>query len=220
MTASAVTAMVATALALSACGSSTGSAASTSATSMMSQTSSMPMSSSASAGSSTGSSSGSAMSMHNAADGTFATAMIPHHQQAVEMAQLAATRAKSEQVKSLAATIAGEQSPEISMMNGWLKGWGMPMMSSGSNSQMSGMGDGMMTTADMTALKGMSGSAFDKRWLTMMVQHHRGAIAMARTELSSGGNASAKKLAGAIITGQSSEVSTMTALMSSMTGSG
>jgi len=60
----------------------------------------------------------------NDADVAFAQQMIPHHQQAVEMAQLAETRAESPEVKDLAADIEAAQDPEIETMTGWLDSWG------------------------------------------------------------------------------------------------
>jgi uncharacterized protein (DUF305 family) len=60
---------------------------------------------------------------HNAADVTFAQDMIPHHQQAVEMSQLAADRAESAEVLELAEEIEGAQAPEITLMTGWLQEW-------------------------------------------------------------------------------------------------
>ena len=60
----------------------------------------------------------------NDADLTFATDMIPHHQQAVEMAELAADRAKSPEVRQLAEDIEAAQGPEIETMTQWLRDWG------------------------------------------------------------------------------------------------
>ena len=64
---------------------------------------------------------------HNTADVTFATDMIPHHAQALAMAKMALTKAASPKVKQLAQRIENEQSPEISLMSGWLKGWNKPV---------------------------------------------------------------------------------------------
>jgi len=61
---------------------------------------------------------------HNEADVTFAQQMIPHHQQAVEMARLAQTRAGDREVQDLAADIEAAQDPEIETMTGWLDSWG------------------------------------------------------------------------------------------------
>jgi uncharacterized protein (DUF305 family) len=62
----------------------------------------------------------------NDADATFAQQMIPHHQQAVTMAELAGTRATDPEVKRLAAQIKAAQGPEITTMTGWLSAWGKP----------------------------------------------------------------------------------------------
>ena len=65
-----------------------------------------------------------ASSQFNDADVAFATDMIPHHQQAVQMAELAADRAGSDQVRQLAEDIEAAQGPEIDTMTGWLDDWG------------------------------------------------------------------------------------------------
>lgn len=149
-----------------------------------------------------------ASSSVNDADATFAQMMIPHHRQAVEMAALATDRAGSSEVKDLAATIRAEQQPEIGIMTGWLRQWGRPAPSA-----MSGMSgdsmDGMMPDADLTALKKARGAAFDRMFLRMMLDHHRGAIRMARTEQTEGSNPEAKALAGRIIAAQQAEIARM-----------
>ncbi|MFD2079650.1 Uncharacterized conserved protein, DUF305 family [Actinopolymorpha cephalotaxi] len=68
---------------------------------------------------------------HNAQDVAFAQGMIPHHEQAVVMSELAATRASSPQVKALAKRIEKAQEPEIAEMTAWLKAWGEPVPSLG-----------------------------------------------------------------------------------------
>jgi uncharacterized protein (DUF305 family) len=143
--------------------------------------------------------------MHNAGDVTFAQAMIPQHQQAVQMAKLAATRASDSRVKDLAARIEAAQGPEVTMMTGWMSSWGASMPS-----DMAGMDmPGLMSVTDMAALNAASGTAFDKAFLTMMIAHHTGALAMAKTELASGSDADAKALAQSIIDGQTKEITEM-----------
>lgn len=152
---------------------------------------------------------------HNAADVAFATDMIPHHAQAVEMADMALKAATNAEVKTLAQAIKGAQDPEINTMSGWLAGWGatVPSTTAGGHS-MAGMASntGMMSDAQMTELGKATGAAFDRLWVTMMTEHHQGAIAMATTELADGQNAEAKALAQTIIGAQTKEVATMTAL--------
>jgi len=153
---------------------------------------------------------------HNTADVTFAQGMIPHHKQAVVMAQLASNRAKSPAVKTLAAQIQSAQDPEITTMTGWLTSWGQPTeqpaMSGMVGHDMGSMG-GMMSDADMTKLSTLTGAAFDREFLTMMTAHHNGAIGMARTQLAQGQYAPAKTLAQDIITSQSAEIAKMKTLL-------
>jgi uncharacterized protein (DUF305 family) len=152
---------------------------------------------------------------HNEADVSFAQGMIPHHRQAVEMADLAPTRASSAQVKKLAADIKKAQDPEIRTMSGWLEAWGekvpeaMPGMD---HSQHEGM-PGMMSSKDMEELKKASGAAFDTAFLKMMVQHHKGAVEMAGTEKQKGAYGPAKTMADAIIKTQNEEITEMNKLL-------
>jgi uncharacterized protein (DUF305 family) len=148
----------------------------------------------------------------NDADVVFAQMMIPHHRQAVDMATLADTRASDQEVKQLARQIKAAQDPEINTMTGWLATWGRPTtVPSGMPGMDMGQGGmpGMMSDADMTGLKAVSGKNFDKQFLTMMIAHHQGAIQMARQEQTSGVNADAKALAERIATSQQGEIDTM-----------
>ncbi|SNX58026.1 uncharacterized protein SAMN06272735_2502 [Streptomyces sp. TLI_55] len=166
----------------------------------------------------------SASTAHNAQDVSFAQGMIPHHRQALEMAGLAADRASSADVKDLAARIEKAQDPEIETMSGWLKAWGedvpaatgsaesMPGMDHGADSGMSGM-PGMMGDADMAKLEKASGKAFDTMFLTMMVEHHEGAVAMAKTEKAKGAYDPATAMADDIVTGQTAEIEEMNKLL-------
>ncbi|MEV7415510.1 DUF305 domain-containing protein [Streptomyces sp. NPDC089919] len=157
---------------------------------------------------------------HNDADVAFSTGMIPHHRQAVAMAELAPGRAASAEVKALAEQIRQAQAPEITTMSGWLKAWGRPVPQPAGTGHaghdgMSGMTgtDGMMTAAEMTALSKSSGPAFDKAFLGLMVEHHRGAVQMARTELAQGADPASKKLAQSVVDAQTSEITRMKKLL-------
>lgn len=161
---------------------------------------------------STGGSSTSTVSAHNAADVTFATDMIPHHAQAVEMADMALTTATDPEIKTLATAIKGAQDPEIVMMTGWLKDWNAPAPQTDAG-RMTGMAmTGMMSDAEMSDLGKATGKAFDTMWVAMMTRHHQGAIEMSNTELTSGQSSDAKTLAQQIITGQTAEIATMAAI--------
>ncbi|MEV4020434.1 DUF305 domain-containing protein [Nonomuraea angiospora] len=142
----------------------------------------------------------------NDADVMFAQMMIPHHQQAVEMADLAGTRAADKEVKELAAKIKAAQDPEIQTMKGWLTAWGKPMPSEGMDHGMDHDMPGMMSEDDMKKLEAAKGGAFDRQFAELMIAHHNGAIQMARTEQAQGSNAEAKELAKTIETAQQAEV--------------
>ncbi|MFE2568503.1 DUF305 domain-containing protein [Streptomyces mirabilis] len=146
------------------------------------------------------------------ADVTFAQMMIPHHEQAVAMAELADGRASDAEIKDLAAKIEKAQDPEIKTMTGWLKSWGKPT-ATGDTPGMDMGSDGMMSDKDMKELKAMQGKEFDKMFAQMMIDHHDGAIAMAKTEQKSGQNADAKKMADAIVRGQSAEVKRLQSIL-------
>lgn len=175
----------------------------------------------ASHGSSHGSSaspSSSTAAAHNAQDVSFAQGMIPHHRQALEMAELATDRASSAEVKDLAARIEKAQDPEIKTMSGWLKTWGeevpeagesMPGMDHGTHSGM----PGMMDSADMTKLEKASGEEFDALFLNLMVEHHEGAVDMAKTEKAKGEYQPATAMADDIVTGQTAEIEEMNKLL-------
>lgn len=168
-----------------------------------------------------GSNSGSSPSSSgfNEADVTFAQSMIPHHQQAVQMANMAKTHASAPEVKALAVRIAAAQSPEINTMSGWLKGCGKEVPSGSMSGMDHGMGPGampgMMNDAEMKKLDAASGAEFDRMWLTMMIAHHTGAIEMAKTEQSKGQNADATALAKKIQAAQTAEIAKMKALLNS-----
>ncbi|MFB4266107.1 DUF305 domain-containing protein [Nonomuraea sp. GTA35] len=138
----------------------------------------------------------------NDADVMFAQMMIPHHEQAVEMAELAPERAADPEIKELAAKIKAAQDPEIQTMKGWLTGWGKAAPEGGMGHDM----PGVMSEEDMTKLKAAKGAQFDKLFAQQMIAHHNGAIEMARTEQSSGTNPEAKELAKTIEATQQAEV--------------
>ena len=152
----------------------------------------------------------------NMADSMFAMMMIPHHQQAVEMSDMILAKSDvDQQVLDLAQQIKDAQQPEIDTMQGWLDDWGV----SSDSMDMSGMDmgeDGMMSEDEMAALKAATGPAAAKMFLEQMIEHHKGAIQMAETELQDGKNADAKKLAQAVVDTQSAEITTMQELLTQL----
>jgi uncharacterized protein (DUF305 family) len=159
----------------------------------------------------------------NATDVGFAQGMIPHHAQAIEMADLALTNTKNPDVLALANTIKAAQSPEIEKLSGWLGDWGQTIPSTASGSMdhdMTGMGgmmmDGMMSQADMDRLETSTGTEFDRLWLELMIQHHEGAVKMSKSEVAGGKNPDAVALAQAIISSQQAEITTMESLLTKL----
>ncbi|ELS58507.1 DUF305 domain-containing protein [Streptomyces viridochromogenes] len=149
----------------------------------------------------------------NDADVMFAQMMIPHHEQALVMSELADGGASDAEIKTLAADIEQAQDPEIQTMKSWLKAWGKP---ESAEESMPGMGhgsggmdhqmSGMMSEEDMKKLKAAKGAEFDRMFAEMMIEHHKGAITMAEDEQKNGRNATAKKLAADVVKTQSAEV--------------
>ncbi|RJL32483.1 DUF305 domain-containing protein [Bailinhaonella thermotolerans] len=145
---------------------------------------------------------------YNAQDVMFARMMIPHHRQALDMAEMVPSRSASPEVKKLARRIEAAQDPEIRTMTGWLRQWGEEAPADGGGAH-EGHGSGMMTEADMRKLAGLKGERFDKEWLTMMIAHHKGAVEMAEQEKRAGRYAPAKEMADAIIRTQNVEIDEM-----------
>ena len=158
--------------------------------------------------------------VHDEADVMFAQMMIPHHQQALEMAKLAGSRASNAKVKELAAKIETEQQPEIQTMTAWLTAWGAPVpaMSGGMSHGSMGHGamPGMMSDADMAKLQAATGKTFDRMFLELMIDHHTGAVQMAKTELAQGENPEAKALAAVIVATQTAEIADMHHLLATL----
>ncbi|MGI3222676.1 DUF305 domain-containing protein [Streptomyces sp. GTA36] len=150
---------------------------------------------------------------NNAADVAFAQGMIPHHRQAVEMADLAPSRAESAEVKKLAEQIKKAQDPEIKTLSGWLTTWGEQVPAEGAMDHSAHGAGGMMTAEEMNELEKASGTAFDTAFMEMMIKHHEGAVAMAKTEKAEGAFPDAKKMADAIITSQTAEITQMNDLL-------
>lgn len=150
----------------------------------------------------------------NSADVMFTAMMIPHHEQAVEMADLVLAKdGIDERVIALAQEIKAAQGPEIELMNSWLEGWGV-----GVAGGMDGMehGDGMMSGTDMADLDAANGDDASRLFLEQMIVHHEGAIEMAETEIDAGQNADVIELAQKIIDAQTSEIALMNEIISSL----
>ena len=136
-------------------------------------------------------------------DATFVAEMIPHHESAIEMAEIAQKRAEHPEVKQLADDIVASQSQEIETLNEISDRLGDE--NAGASLGMSSEEMGM--PSDPAELE--SAKPFDKAFIDMMIPHHQGAITMAHEELANGSDEDAKALAEDIIAAQSSEIEQM-----------
>lgn len=151
---------------------------------------------------------------HNDQDVSFAKDMVPHHQQAVVMSDMALSQTTNPQVQDLANRIKASQTSEISLMNGWLKSWDADATDhSGHDAGAMQSMSGMVSDADMKTLAAASGAEFDQLFLKHMTAHHQGALEMAKAELEKGKFEPAKELARSITTGQEKEIAEMAQLL-------
>ena len=150
----------------------------------------------------------------NNADVMFAQMMIPHHEQAIEMSDMALdpTMGASEEILDLATQIKDAQDPEITQMKNLLMAWTEPDAAD-SGMDHSSMMSGMMSSDEMAELGKKMGKDFDVAWAEAMIAHHEGAIEMANTVLDDGTNADIRALAQAVIKGQQAEIETLRSLV-------
>lgn len=142
-------------------------------------------------------------------DRMFIANMIEHHKGAVDMAKLAQTNAKHQELKDMANDIITAQTKEITDMETWQKDWGYPSSSGEMMMDHSAMGM-MADMGQMTEeLKGLTGDAFDKAFLSSMIEHHQSAINMAFPGQTNAKHDEIKQLTKAIVDAQSSEISQM-----------
>jgi uncharacterized protein (DUF305 family) len=147
---------------------------------------------------------GSTSANYTGADIMFLQMMIPHHQQAVDISNLAISKSKDAELLVLAKKIAADQASEIVMMKAWLKDAGA---SEDMGHSMDGMG-GMLNGAELSALKVESGSKFDILWLKGMTGHHDGAIHMTQM-IEDAQNADIKAFGVKVIADQSAQIAQM-----------
>jgi uncharacterized protein (DUF305 family) len=146
-------------------------------------------------------------SAYSSNDIMFAQMMIPHHQQAIEMSDLALKSSTNPDVLALARQIKAAQAPEIEQMKSWLQAAGTSLMGAHGMAM-----EGMLTDSEISELKSAKGVSFDKLFLQGMIGHHEGALTMISMIVDSD-NAEARKLAKDIQTSQSAEIVKMKALL-------
>jgi uncharacterized protein (DUF305 family) len=137
-------------------------------------------------------------------DVMFAEMMIPHHEQAIVMSDIALTNTTTPEILALAQQIKDAQAPEIETMKSWP---GVDAMA-----HMGHMMSGMLSEAEIDALRAANGEEFDRLFLEGMIKHHEGAIEMAEDVIDSK-NSEVANLANAIIEAQRLEIAEMKALL-------
>ena len=125
--------------------------------------------------------------------------MIEHHQDAIDMANLALNQGMHQEIKDISATIIRDQQKEIDDMTLWLQQWH-------NTKPITGMMHGGMDMDMTTRLRAMSGDAFDREFLTLMHEHHRGAVMMSQMVPTRAIHDELKALAQSIITTQEAEI--------------
>ncbi|PRB09570.1 DUF305 domain-containing protein [Microbacterium sp. MYb62] len=151
----------------------------------------------------------------NDADVMFASMMIVHHEQAIEMSDIVlAAEGATPEVTALAAQIKEAQGPEIEQLEGWLDDWGV----SPDDRDATGMdhGDGMMSADDLAALDAAEGAEASRLFLEQMIEHHEGAVDMAQAQVDDGSDPDAIDLAQSIIDAQTEEIQEMKDLLSAL----
>ena len=147
---------------------------------------------------------------YNSDDVEFATNMIPHHQQAVDMAAMVPTRTASQDMLVIARDISTDQQAEIRALQGMLNRWGEPAAPGMAPMSMQGMVD----QATLDRLMSLKGTDFDTLWMRSMISHHQGAIIMSQDEIAHGENHDAIEMAKRIVTAQQREIAYLTHLLS------
>ena len=151
---------------------------------------------------------------YSANDLMFAQMMIPHHEQAVELSELALEVSTSDAIRDLATRIRDGQAPEVDLMQGWLDSAGMGSMMEGHSMEGHGMA-GMVSEEDFETLRSLESPEFDRLFLELMIAHHEGALDMVEM-ISESENPEVSALATAIVEVQTSEIEEMKSLMTSL----
>ncbi|MGY1642521.1 DUF305 domain-containing protein [Geodermatophilus sp. SYSU D00703] len=163
-------------------------------------------------------------------DAGFSRDMATHHLQGVEMANVALERSTDPEVRQLAFDISATQTNQVGRMQGWLSLWGLPPSGGDPMAWMGpdtghaghdtagGLMPGMATEDELTELRGLTGTAFDVRFLQLMIRHHQGGREMAEYAAAHASVPAVATLARTIAETQTAETSTMTGMLTARGG--
>ncbi len=155
-----------------------------------------------------GAASGPMSGMMTDADRHFIEMMIPHHEDAIAMADLALVQAQHPEIKTLAASIKQTQTAEIAQMRAWYQAWyGTAVPTPPAMGGM--MGGGTMGADDLATLRTLTGDAFDRAFIEMMVPHHQMAVQMSNMTLPRSQHPELQGLLRSIVASQSAEIAQM-----------
>ena len=154
-------------------------------------------------------------------DVIFMQDMIPHHNQAVQMAALVADRTNLKAIIDVAGRINASQADEIAFMQGWLRQRGKkePSPTEHGAMKMSHKMAGMASHEQMLELAASKSSNFDRLFLALMIEHHKGAVTMVKDLHNKSGSAYDPVLfdfTNDVSNDQTSEIERMTALLTSL----
>ena len=147
-------------------------------------------------------------------DEHFIDQMIPHHEDAVTMSELALVKAEHQELKDLPQRIITVQNQEVEQMKQWRKDWfglgGLLIKVASAHGFEHGLNMGMMgDTSDLEELE--NAQPFDKKFIEEMIPHHQMAVMMARMLLNTTQRTEMKKLANDIVSSQNQEIEQMRA---------
>ncbi|WP_410648775.1 DUF305 domain-containing protein [Amycolatopsis sp. cmx-4-54] len=146
----------------------------------------------------------------NDADVAFARQALAHHQQGVDLASLAETRATNEQLKALAKRVIDTHEPEIARLSGLIEAWGQPAPDDPNLEHI--QRDGYLSPGDMAALAGLSGKDFDRQFAARLLRQREAGVRIADAETQHGRNPDARDLAATTSRSQQQEISDLRGL--------
>jgi uncharacterized protein (DUF305 family) len=144
-------------------------------------------------------------------DQQFIVMMIPHHDGAISMADLALTRARRPEIKALARSIKASQTQENAQMRTWYRNWfggDVPSWTTGGAMGMGGMGMGMGMGTSLAALK--NAADFDRAFIEQMIPHHRMGVMMASMAQTNSQHPQLRAMQQSMVKAQSQEIEQMT----------
>ncbi|MFC6706620.1 DUF305 domain-containing protein [Flexivirga alba] len=165
----------------------------------------------------------------NSAEAGFARDMQVHHSQAVQMAFIIRDKSKNPTIRTIAYDVISTQQQQAGQMFGWLELWRLPQAAT--QPPMSWMPTthvrqtathrgprmpGMASESQLSQLRSLVGAAADRRFLTLMIAHHRGGVTMAEAIQPLTHNAAVDSLAAAIETSQRAEIAQMSRLRATL----